>query len=336
MIEAKILIPAAFLAGFVLAAFGGLIILPLLRAAHTGQQVREDGPQSHLKKSGTPTFGGAIFLSAFFLVSLVYIIWRLDLNALLMLLFIGVHAGIGFADDYVKVRINKEGLSPKQKTYLLLIAEAVFVVLFLYVPGRTVSLLLPFNLGRVAITGFWKILYGLFLLFYFYACSNAVNITDGIDGLASSVTMVVLVFLGLTSLRHYYSFDQERMILMCFALAGALGGFLIYNRHKAKVFMGDFGSLALGAAVSLFFFAEDVPWAFLLGGFIYVLEIFSVSLQVWYFRKTGGKRIFRMSPIHHHYELGGWSEGKIVTVFSLVTALGCLLAGLSFWPGLGG
>ncbi len=335
MLPPKLLIIIALAAGFILAALGGRIILPLLRRAHTGQEVREEGPKSHYVKSGTPTFGGLIFLLPFFLIGIIYLIYRFDIRLLLMLLFILVHAAIGFADDYIKVRVNKEGLSPKQKTYLLLIAEAVFIILFLYLPKEPVQLILPFGWGKIAVSGAWRILYGLFLLFYFYACSNAVNITDGIDGLASSVTIIVLIFIGSTALLDYQDIVDEQTALLAFSLAGALGGFLIYNWHKAKVFMGDFGSLALGAAVSLFFFTESVPWAFVLSGFIYVAEILSVFIQVQYFRHTGGKRIFRMSPIHHHYELGGWSEVRIVAVFSLITVLGSVLAGLTFWPWIG-
>lgn len=334
MLPPKLLVIMAVGLGFALAALGGLFILPILRSAHIGQQVRDVGPKSHLVKSGTPTFGGVIFLLPFFLIAIVYLIYRFDLRLLLMLLFIAAHAAIGFADDYVKVRINKKGLSPKQKTYLLLLVEAVFIVLFLYMPGAELKLILPFGWGVWQIGGFWKVLYGLFLLFYFYACSNAVNITDGVDGLAASVTIIVLVFIGSTALLKYESIAHEQTALLAFSLAGALGGFLLYNWHKAKCFMGDFGSLALGAAVSLLFFAEAVPWAFLLSGFIYFAEILSVFIQVQYFRRTGGKRIFRMSPIHHHYELGGWKEVKIVFVFSLVTLLGSVLAALTFWPWL--
>lgn len=332
MLPPKLLVILALGLGFVLAAAAGLFILPLLRRLHTGQQVREDGPKTHYVKSGTPTFGGFIFLVPFFLMGIGLLIRRFDLNLLLMLLFILLHAAIGFADDYIKIRVNKEGLSPKQKTYLLLIAEAVFIALFLCVPEKNTQLIWPFGLGVSEISGLWKLLYGAFLLFYFYACSNAVNITDGIDGLASSVTIIVLIFVGSSALLHYGSTESEQTAWLAFSLAGSLGGFLIYNHHKAKVFMGDLGSLALGAAVSLLFFEESVPWAFVLSGFIYVAEIASVFIQVAYFRHTGGKRIFRMSPIHHHYELGGWSENKIVGVFSLITLLGSLLAGLTYWP----
>lgn len=334
MIPAKVLVIITFSFGFILSAFGGLYILPILRRAHLGQQVRDYGPQSHLKKSGTPTFGGAIFLASFTAVAIGYLIIRFDLRLLLMILFILAHAAIGFADDYIKVRVDKEGLSPKQKTYLLLAVETVFIALFLLIPGPATKIIMPFGWGVFEVTGLWKILYGLFLLFYFYACTNAVNITDGVDGLASSVTIVALCFIGSTALMHYHTIQNEQVVALSFALAGALGGFLIYNWNKAKVFMGDFGSLALGAAVSVFFFAEAVPWAFVLSGIIYVAEIGSVFIQVQYYRRTGGKRIFRMSPIHHHYELGGWNEVKIVFVFSLVTLIGSMLAAAMIWPWL--
>lgn len=326
----------ALAVGFVLAALAGRRILPILRKKHVGQQVRDDGPKSHYKKSGTPTFGGAIFLIPFTVLVLGYLAYDFSWQGLLFLLFVLGHAAIGFADDYVKVRKTKEGLSPKQKTVLLVALQTLFIIIYLFVLKDKILFVLPFKLGTWEIQGGWKILYGLFLLFYFYACTNAVNITDGVDGLASTVSAVVLAFLGITAIFVHYrgGYGSQNMnVFVSFALAGCLLGFLLFNWHKAKVFMGDFGSLALGAAISAIFLQEYMPLAFLLGGIIYVIEIMSVFIQVQYFRHTGGKRIFLMSPIHHHYELKGWAEEKIVIIFSLVTLVGCLLAGLVFWPG---
>ncbi len=326
--------------GFVLAALAGLIILPLLRRNHAGQQVREVGPKTHYKKSGTPTFGGFIFLSAFTFLTLIYYWLNRNPHVLLLLLFTLAHAAIGFIDDYVKVRKDKKGISASQKTVLLLLVETVFILIYLYALDSPVRVVWPFGLGVLTIEGAWKIVYGLFLLFYFYACTNAVNITDGVDGLASSVTIVVLLFLGATAALKAGLAGQaggsnsEVVAILASLMAGALGGFLLYNWHKAKVFMGDTGSLALGALVSALFLVLEMPWAFVLSGIIYVIDIASVFIQVTYFKHTGGKRIFLMSPIHHHYELKGWKETKVVFVFTLVTVIGSLIAALVTWPWL--
>lgn len=322
-------------AGFALAAALGKYILPRLRMLEVGQEVRSDGPKSHYKKSGTPTFGGAIFLSAFMLLAIIGLIINYSLEYLLILMFILLHAGIGFADDYIKVRIDKKGLSAKSKTIFLLLIESIFIGIFLFGLRDSVRMVLPFSLGVLEISGLWKILYGLFLLFYFYACTNAVNITDGVDGLASTVSVITFLFIALTVLIKGENASENSLSLWYAAsFAGALLGFLLYNWHKAKVFMGDFGSLAIGAAISVLLLQEEIPFAFVLAGIIYVIEIGSVFIQVQYFKRTGGKRIFRMSPIHHHYELGGWKEVKIVWVFAIVQLIGSVIAALSFWPAL--
>ncbi|NCC83177.1 MAG: phospho-N-acetylmuramoyl-pentapeptide-transferase [Clostridia bacterium] len=334
LLQAEIFMPLALLLGFGVSALAGRVILPMLQRSRTGQQVREVGPSTHLKKSGTPTFGGFIFLSAFTLLTLIYLVFRFNSTVLLILLFTLVHGAIGYWDDFVKVRKDKKGISAKQKTIALLLVEAIFIAIYLFGMNEEIRMVWPFGWGVLVIAGWGKLLYGLFLLFYFYACTNAVNITDGVDGLASSITIVVLLFTGITALLGYNSVVAEGAGILSFLMAGALLGFLLYNWHKAKVFMGDTGSLALGALVSALFLAEQIPWAFVLSGAIYVIDILSVFIQVTYFRHTGGKRIFRMSPIHHHFELGGWSEYKVVTVFVLVTLAGSVCAALSHWPWL--
>ncbi len=320
--------------GFILAAVGGKIILPQLNKLQVGQKVREVGPKTHYKKSGTPTFGGAIFLFAFTLLAIISLIIDFRADFFAILLFILAHAAIGFVDDFVKVRINKKGLSARAKTLYLLIVQVVFVAIYLFALVGPVRMVLPFSMGVWTITGVWKVLYGLFLIFYFYACTNAVNITDGVDGLATTVSVVTLTFLTLHVLWHPTSPGANHSLWFASSLSGALMGFLLYNWHKAKVFMGDFGSLAIGAAIAVLFLREEVPLAFVLAGVIYVIEIGSVFIQVQYFRRTGGKRIFRMSPIHHHYELGGWKEEKVVFSFALVQLIGSIVAALIFWPSL--
>lgn len=332
--ETVLLLPIALLCSFVIGAIGGKFILPQLRKLNVGQQVRSQGPQTHLKKSGTPTFGGAIFLFPFIILTIAYLLYDFDPYILLALFFVLAHAAIGFADDYIKVRISKDGLSAKQKTILLLIVELIFIVIYLFfIPGDR-SFILPFGMGIWRITGFWRLAYAAFLLLYFYACTNAVNMNDGIDGLASSVTIVVLSFILLHALVNYRGKMSQHTIVLASIMIGALLAFLIYNWHKAKVFMGDFGSLALGATTSLLFLQEEIPLAFVLSGIVYVVEIASVFLQVQYFRRTGGKRLFRMAPYHHHLELGGWKEVKIVFFLSFCSLIGSIVAAFSFWPWL--
>ncbi len=329
-----VLIVIAALLGFALSALAGQIILPILQRSHVGQQVREVGPKTHYKKSGTPTFGGFIFLTAFAILALLYAIGMANPHIILLLLFTLAHAAIGFVDDYVKVTKDKKGISAKQKTILLLLVETVFIVIYLFALDAPVRVVWPFGWGVLVIEGAWKFVYGLFLLFYFYACTNAVNIVDGVDGLASSVTIVVLAYLALTAGLVATNDNAPVVTILASVMAGCLGGFLLYNWHKAKVFMGDTGSLALGALVSALFLVLEMPWAFVLSGIIYVIDIASVFIQVTYFKRTGGKRIFLMSPIHHHYELKGWKETKVVFAFCLVSLIGSVIAALVTWPWL--
>lgn len=345
------------LIGFGLTVLMGAWVLPLLRRLHVGQTVRSDGPKSHFIKSGTPTFGGLLFLPVFLVGGLVF--WGLQqipslfnhpviglllgrgklgdhsaslstdsllfahpsASLLVCLLAVLACAALGFADDYVKVRISREGLSVRQKTWGLLLVCSL-LTLFLLTAAGDPLLYLPGLRTPLKIFGVWKLLYGVFLVIYFYFCINAVNLTDGVDGLASSVTALsTLAPLALALIWGSVGW----LPLVGVWVTGCCLGFFFYNHHPAKLFMGDTGSLALGAVVSLIPVLLGVPWLFLFTGLIYVAEALSVVIQVSYFRATGGKRIFRMSPIHHHFELGGWSEWKIVGRFCLVTALALVL-----------
>ncbi len=318
------------LGGLLAAALIGRPLLAWLGRRRVGQQVRELGPRSHYKKSGTPTFGGFIFMLPIALGMLLIALRRPGARALLpLLLYILALLATGFADDYVKVRINKKGLSPLAKSIPMFVATAAFVIW--YLSGRMTDpvFVIPFTAHRLAITGWWRLPYAVFAFLYLYFIANSVNITDGVDGLLASVTIPVVLLLGLGGelLGLMGTGGYARLGSLT---AGSLAGFLIYNRHPARVFMGDTGSLALGGLLAGMGLVAGSPWIFLSAGFIYCVESLSVIIQRLYFRRTGGRRIFRMSPIHHHFELGGWPEPVIVRRFTLVTVLGAAL-GLAAW-----
>lgn len=311
------------LISFVLTVVTGAIILPILRRKKSGSQERDYGLDSHLKKSGTPIFGGLFFLIPIALMGLYFGIAYRQVAIIITTVFILGSAAIGFADDYTKITKGSDGISPKQKTLGLMVVIALYLV---YVLWKDPFIVLPFGGQVVTVTGIWKVVYGLFLVIFLYGVVNAVNLTDGVDGLLSLVTVPVTVGQLAVSfiLAHLHEGPEAAngALFSAIMLGGCLG-FFVYNHHKAKVFMGDTGSLAIGAMISAVAILQGVPWILLLFGIIYVVEALSVIIQVTYFRKTGGKRIFRMSPIHHHYEKGGWSEWKVVVVFSLVSLLGC-------------
>ncbi|MDR0890329.1 MAG: phospho-N-acetylmuramoyl-pentapeptide-transferase [Oscillospiraceae bacterium] len=316
----------SIVAGFVAALLLGKLLIPALRALKAGQSIREVGPQWHKGKAGTPTMGGI----AFILASLVCVItgWtamRQDGQyAHLMVLALAFAFGlIGFADDFIKVKRKRNlGLTGIQKLLLQILFAAAFVWLLYRADALHFALRVPFfeNLS-IAVH---PVLYFALSIFIIVGCVNAVNLTDGVDGLASGVTMPVMLFFVLVSTA------AGKLGLATFpaALLGGLGGFLCYNFYPAKVFMGDTGSLFLGGAVCGMAFALDMPLILLLVGIIYIIEALSDILQVGYFKLTHGKRIFRMAPYHHHLELGGWSEKKIWTVFVLTTCIACVLAWL--------
>ena len=309
----------------------GRVGMPMLRRLQVGQTVRDDGPQSHLSKTGTPLFGGLFFGVPLLLAGVMAALLRPELWRVVWICGLILFSGaIGFADDYIKVRIDREGLSPRRKTVWMLLVDAVFVAVYLYVLPDPPVLLLPFSERILPLTGWWKPLYGLALIVYLYFCVNAVNLNDGVDGLCPSVTVVASLSIGICAAMVVTRVPAaESAVVVMAATAGGCLGFLPYNRHKAKVFMGDTGSFLLGASVTGAALIAGMPWLLLAAGFVYIAEAMSVVLQVAYFKRTGGKRIFRMSPIHHHYELGGWSENKIVVVFTAVTCVGGLLAVLS-------
>ena len=316
--------------GFAAAFLMGKWLIPRLRALKAGQEIREVGPKWHNSKAGTPTMGGLcfIFASAFSAVTGWYGYRTGDYTHLLVLALAVMFGTIGFYDDYIKVKKHRNlGLTGLQKL-LLQIAAAVIFLLALHFTGELkYDLYIPFVRQPVAKVP--TVLYLAVAVFVIVGCVNAVNLTDGIDGLASGVTLPVMVFFTVTAL------GKEKFGLAAFpaTLAGGLIGFLFYNFYPAQVFMGDTGSLFLGGAVVGLAFALDMPLVLLLVGLIYIIETLSDILQVGYFKLTHGKRIFKMAPIHHHFEMCGWSEKKIWTVFVLTTVVICVVAwfGVRIW-----
>ena len=321
----------ALIAGFAVTVPVGRAVIRELKALKAGQEIREEGPKWHEKKAGTPTMGGIMFIIGSGLAVLVLTIVRgvLDSVALVQLyvfLLALCFGSIGFLDDYRKVRRHQnEGLTARQKFLLQLVAALVFLLLMYWGRHLKSAIYIPFANMSVPVP---LPLYLFFAAFVVVGTVNAVNLTDGIDGLAASVTLVVMVFFAVVSLM----WNIGGLPLFPAAMVGALAGFLVYNHHPAKVFMGDTGSLFLGGAVAGLAFATDMPVILIPIGIIYVCETLSVILQVGYFKLTHGKRLFKMSPLHHHFELCGWSEKKLVLVFSAVTAIGCLVAFIGvFW-----
>ena len=316
--------------GFAAAFLMGKWLIPRLRALKAGQEIREVGPKWHNSKAGTPTMGGLcfIFASAFSAVTGWYGYRTGDYTHLLVLALAVMFGAIGFYDDYIKVKKHRNlGLTGLQKL-LLQIAAAVIFLLALHFTGELkYDLYIPFVRQPVAKVP--TVLYLAVAVFVIVGCVNAVNLTDGIDGLASGVTLPVMVFFTVTALGK----EKFGLAALPATLAGGLIGFLFYNFYPAQAFMGDTGSLFLGGAVVGLAFALDMPLVLLLVGLIYIIETLSDILQVGYFKLTHGKRIFKMAPIHHHFEMCGWSEKKIWTVFVLTTVVMCVAAwfGVRIW-----
>ena len=313
----------SFLVAFAASALIGRFLIPWLRALKAGQSIKEIGPVWHMAKQGTPPMGGIMFIAGIFIAILVTG-WK-DFSqgrfgALFVFLFALVFGVIGFLDDFMKVKYHKnEGLTAPQKFLLQLAAAIVFTVLLRYTGYLTPDLYIPFF--NVSFQLPWAV-YMVFAAFVIVATVNAVNLTDGVDGLATGVTLPVALFYLVVSLM----WKVTDLSIFAAALVGGLCAFLIYNFHPAKVFMGDTGSLFLGGTVCGLAFALDIPLIIVLVGIIYLLETLSDIIQVTYFKLTHGKRIFRMAPLHHHFEMGGWSEEKLFTVFTLVTLVCCVLA----------
>lgn len=324
-----LLLIAAALA-FLLSVLFGRILIPILHRLKAGQSIKEDGPTWHLSKQGTPTMGGIMFILASALVVLAFNCKAMlagDFTALFILLFALVFGAIGFLDDYAKVKKKENtGLTAAQKFLLQLAASILFIVLLRNTGILSPNLYIPFIGIEIQLN--W-LGYMIFAALVMVGTVNAVNITDGVDGLATGVTLPVCAFFTAVASYSYLYWQKEYglpVALFGASLFGALCGFLLYNFHPAKVFMGDTGSLFLGGAVCGMAFALDLPLILALVGIIYVAEAMSDIIQVCYFKATKGKRIFRMAPLHHHFEMGGWSENKLFFVFSGITLIACVLA----------
>jgi len=313
----------SFIVAFGAAAIAGLVLVPMLRRLKAGQMIREDGPTWHMSKQGTPSMGGLMFILAIIIAVLVAGGEELRLGNsahLVVFLFALVFGVIGFIDDFQKLRHKaNEGLTAAQKFLLQLAAAVVFTIWLRKIGYLTPNLYIPFFNVELALP--W-VVYMVFAAFVMVGTVNAVNLTDGVDGLATGVTIPVALFYMAVS--SWYG--RNDVAILAAALAGGLFAFLIYNFHPAKVFMGDTGSLFLGGMVCGLAFALNIPMVIPVIGLVYVAEVVSDIIQVVYFKKTGGKRFFRMAPLHHHLELGGWSEVKLFCVFSGLTAVLCLLA----------
>ena len=314
---------------FVLTLFLGRFLIPALRALKAGQAIREDGPTWHNNKAGTPTMGGLMFMAAAAVCVAVFGFAGMrsgDFSALYVLLLALCFGLVGFLDDFFKVKFKRNlGLTSIQKACLQMAVSAIFLYI-LYKEGiMSASLYIPFfNVS-------WQIhpiLYIFFAMFVFVGCVNAVNLTDGLDGLSSSVTVIVMVFFTAVAV----AMERFALAVLPAALVGGLAAFLCYNWKPAKVFMGDTGSLFLGGAVCGMAFALDMPLVLIMVGIIYIIETLSVIIQVGYFKLTHGKRFFKMAPIHHHFEKCGWAEERIDLTFAGITLVMCVLA----WIGVSG
>lgn len=312
----EVIIP--LLTAFVISVVLSPFVIPFLRKLKVGQTERAEGVQSHLKKAGTPTMGGLIILIAILVTSLLFM--RKYPN-IVPVLFLTLGFGIiGFLDDYLKVVMKRsDGLYPKQKMAGQILVTTVFLAYMLIVDDSFLTILIPFSGGK-----YFDCKWITVPLVYLAVIGtvNGVNFTDGLDGLATGVTAMVAVFFTVVS--SVFGGGIEPITA---AVTGALLGFLLFNVHPAQVFMGDTGSLALGGFVAGSAYILKMPWIIIVVGLIYLVEVLSVMIQVTYFKKTGGKRFFKMAPIHHHFELCGWSETRVVTVFTVITALLCM-AGL--------
>lgn len=307
----------AVMLSFGVSALSGPLLIPFLRRLKFGQTVRDDGPAAHLQKTGTPTMGGVLIL---FSVIVTSILFMEEYPGMAPVLFLTVGFGlVGLADDYIKVACRRSlGLTAWQKLTGQLLVTGAFAWYVTKYTDVSLAMKIPWLPGRYLDFGMWNI---PILFFIVLGTANGTNFTDGLDGLAGSVTVMVAVFFSVVAIGTSAGIEP----VAC-AVAGALLGFLLFNVYPAKVFMGDTGSLALGGFVAGCAYMLQMPLYIAIVGIVYLAEVSSVILQVTYFKISGGKRIFKMAPLHHHFELCGWSETRITALFTIITALMCLLA----------
>lgn len=307
-----------FLGSYVLGILLCLIVLPYLKKLKVGQVVRDDGPKSHLKKAGTPTMGGiAILITSLVILAISTLKYPKLIMALVPFIGFGI---VGFIDDFKKLRYeNTEGLSPMKKIILLFVVSAIFILLYLLTFDCGTDILIPiFSMDIVLPVGIFVV----FTVFILLGTSNAINLTDGLDGLATGIVTIVLGFFTAVAIKN----NDTEMMIFGTTVIGANLAFLIFNMHPAKMFLGDTGSLALGGAVAAMAIIMKMPIYLAIVALIPVLETLSVALQVIYFKVTKGKRLFKMAPLHHHLELSGMKETKVVSTFWIITVILCVVA----------
>lgn len=304
----------AFVATFVV----GLFVMPILKKFKVGQVVRDDGPKEHLKKQGTPTMGGIIMLIVLVVILAINSIkYPTLILAIVSILGFGL---VGFIDDYKKlVKKNTKGLSPLKKIFGLVLVTAIFIFMYLKVFKLGTDITLPFISSPITLSVGAFI---IFIAFILIGTSNAVNLTDGLDGLASGVVAIIMTFFTIVAVKN----SNTEMMILGASSVGTCLGFLLFNFHPAKVFMGDTGSLALGGAVAAIAIMMKMEVYLAIVAFVCIIDTLSVILQVTYFKLTKGKRIFKMAPFHHHLELSGMKETKVVILFWVITAILCFVA----------
>ena len=317
----RILVAAGF--SFVLTLVFGRLLIPVLRAMKAGQSIREAGPIWHNYKAGTPMMGGLMFIAGTLVSLLCNLPFMTDYTVFYVYAIALCYGAIGFVDDFCKMKKKKnEGLTTIQKLLLQMAVSALFLYAMYKTGAMNCHLYIPF----VNVTfDIHPLVYIFFAMFVMVGCDNAVNLTDGVDGLSSCVTIPVMVFFAATAI----SMGKLDLALLPACIIGGLIAYLFYNWHPAKLFMGDTGSLFLGGVVCALAFALDMPLVLILCGFVYLCETLSDILQIGYFKLTHGKRLFKMAPIHHHFEMCGWKEEKIVLTFAAVSAIMCFVAWLS-------
>ena len=314
------------ISSFLLTIVASLIIIPILKKIKIGQIERTDGPQSHLKKQGTPTMGGVIFILAIVICTIGYYVKSKSNNlndsyfrngVLTPLLSIGFGI-VGFIDDFKKLVLkNTKGLKPSYKMIGLFLSSVLYTIFIIRFSRYGTDIIIPIIKKQITIP---IIFYIPFAIFVMLGTTNAVNLTDGIDGLASSVCAIIISCLTVIAIIN----SVKEMVILGIIVVGSILGFLMFNLHPAKVFMGDTGSLFLGGLISAMALYLKVPLILIIIAIIPIIETLSVMIQVSYYKKTGN-RIFKMAPIHHHFELSGWNENKVVRVFSVITLIACIL-----------
>ncbi len=303
---------------FIATAVLGAIVVPFLKKKHIGQVVREEGPQSHLQKNGTPIMGGIVIILVV-LATLAFFVKDYPILVMPMVAIFG-YGLVGFLDDFKKLILkDPEGLSPKKKMLGLFVVTIALIGLYLYQFKLGTSIIIPVFAQPVSL---WLPVFIIFMTFILLGTTNAVNLTDGLDGLATGVTAIIMTFFTLVALKQ----QNTAMVIFSASMVGSCLGFLLFNMHPAKVFMGDTGSLALGGAIAIVALILKMPLYLAIVALVCIVDTISVMLQVVYFKMTGGKRLFKMAPFHHHLELSGYKEQTVVLLFWLVTVVCCVIA----------